>query len=76
MYKVYKIDSEIYYRGISLVAADNAKEANTIIDDYKKIDKNNSGDSWGYCRVDENDVIDGIFAEEKGIVYFGIRYSG
>ena len=76
MYKVYKIDPVTYYRGMSLVAADDAKEANRFIDNYKKVDTDNYGDSLGYCYVDENDLIDGLFAEEEGIVYYGIIYSG
>lgn len=38
MYNVYKIDSTNYYSGISLVVAENAKEANSFIDSFKNCD--------------------------------------
>ena len=75
-YKVYAIDSEGYYRGNALVAADSADEANKFIDDFVDRDPHNHSDSWGYCHVDEDDVVEGVYAEQKGILYYGIHYSG
>ena len=76
MYKVYKVEPRMYYHGISLVAADSAEEANVIIADFKRDDTNNWNDSWGYCEVDESDVIEGVLSERKGIVLYGIYYYG
>ena len=76
MYKVYKVEHRMYYHGISLVATNSAVEANSIIADFKKNDTNNWNDSWGYCEVDESDVIEGVFSERKGIVLYGIYYYG
>lgn len=76
MYKVYKVEPQMYYHGVSLVAADNAEEANVIIADFKRDDTNNWNDSWGYCGVDESDAIEGLLSERKGIVLYGIYYYG
>ena len=76
MYKVYKVEPQMYYHGMSLVAANNAEEANVIIADFKKNDTNNWCDSWGYCEVDESDVIEGVLSEHKGIVLYDIYYYG
>ena len=76
MYKVYKVEPQTYYHGMSLVAADSAEEANSIIADFKIEDTDNWHDSWGYCGVDESDVIEGVFSERKGIVLYGIYYYG
>lgn len=76
MYKVYKVEPQMYYHGVSLVAADNAEEANVIIADFKREDTNNWNDSWGYCGVDESDAIEGLLSERKGIVLYGIYYYG
>lgn len=77
MYKVYEINTRLScYVGVSFVAADNAEEANLFIDDFKERDTNNYGDSGGYDSVEEGNVIDGLFAQDKGIVYYGIYYRG
>ena len=76
MYKVYKVLPQMYYHGMSLVAADSAVEANSFIADFKRDDTNNWNDSWGYCEVDEGDSIEGLLAENKGIVLHGIYYYG
>ena len=76
MYKVYKVEPRMYYHGMSLVAAVNAEEANSIIAEFKKDDTNNWDDSWGYCEVDEDDAIEGLLSENKGIVLHGIYYYG
>ena len=76
MYKVYKDEHQMYYQGMSLVAADNAVDANSIIADFKRDDTNNWNDSWGYCEVDESDAIEGLLSERKGIVLYGIYYYG
>ena len=76
MYKVYKVEPQIYYHGMSLIAADSVVEANSIIADFKRNDTNNWNDSCGYCEVDESDVIEGVLSERKGIVLYGIYYYG
>ena len=76
MYKVYKVEPRMYYHGMSLVAAESAVEANSIIADFKRDDTNNWNDSWGYCEVGESDVIEGLLSERKGIVLYGIYYCG
>lgn len=76
MYKVYEVRSKACYHGMSLVAANNAEEANSFIELFQKSDKNNAFDSWGYMMVDEDDVINGIYSEENGIVHYGIFYGG
>ena len=76
MYKVYKIEPQMYYHGMPLIAADSAVEANSIIADFKRDDTNNWNDSWGYCEVGESDVIEGLLSERKGIVLYGIYYCG
>lgn len=76
MYKVYKVEPRMYYHGMSLVAAESAVEANSIIADFKRDDTNNWNDSWGYCEVDEDDAIEGLLSENKGIVFRGIYYYG
>ena len=76
MYKVYKVEPQMFYHGMSLVAADSAEEANLFISDFKRYDTNNWSDSWGYCEVDEGDAIEGVFSERKGIVLYGIYYYG
>ena len=76
MYKVYKVEPQMHYHGMSLVAAVNAEEANLIIADFKRDDTNNWNDSWGYCEVDESDMIKDVLSERKGIVLYGIYYYG
>lgn len=76
MYKVYKVEPQMHYHGMSLVAAVNVEEANAIIADFKREDTNNWNDSWGYCEVDESDAIEGLLSERKGIVLYDIYYYG
>ena len=76
MYKVYKVEPRMCYHGMSLVAAESAVEANSIIADFKRDDTNNWNDSWGYCEVGEGDAIEGLLSERKGIVLYGIYYYG
>ena len=75
-FPVYKIYSKMHYGGSALVAANSAKEANEFIDSYKEIDKDNSGNSWGYSYVDEDDRLSYIFATCTGILDYGIYYTG
>ena len=75
-YKVYKIEANSSYTGYSLVAAKSADEANHYIDNFREIDKDNQGDSWGYSNVNEDDVLENIFSNETGILDYGIRYCG
>lgn len=74
--KVYKVDPAMYYHGFALVGAETAEQANSFIDSFQEFDKDNSADSWGYCHVSEDDVIDYIFAETEGILLYGIFYCG
>lgn len=76
MYKVYKVEPQMHYHGMSLVAATCAEEANLFIIEFKINDTNNWNDSWGYCEVDESDVVEGVLSERKGIVLHGIYYYG
>ena len=74
MYKVYVIDSKMYYTGYALVAAENAEMAAKEI---KKADKDNFRDSKGYySSVSEDDALEGVFSENSGIIFHGIRYTG
>lgn len=75
-YKVYMIDSNAYYAGKSVVAAESAQEANKIIDTFVHEDSHNRSDSWGYCHVEEGDALEDVYAERKGIIYYGIHYTG
>ena len=75
-YKVYRVDPRNCYRGYALIAAETADEANAFIKAFQEDDKNNRMDSWGYDKVDESDVIDGIWAENKGFVNEEIYYYG
>lgn len=75
-YKVYVIDSDAHYIGKSIVAAESAQEANKIIDAFVHDDPHNHSDSWGYCHVEEYDALEDIYAERKGILYYGISYTG
>lgn len=75
-YKVYVIDSDAYYHGKAIVAAESAEEANKFIDDFVHNDPHNQSDSWGYSHVDEDDAVEDVYAERKGILYYGIHYSG
>lgn len=71
MYKVYEISAECCYDGTSLVAAKNAEEANKFIKSFKESDPHNDCDSFGYCFVDEYDIIPHIFSDMEGIRYYG-----
>ena len=76
-YKVYEVEPRLScYHGMSLVAAESAVEANHIIQDFVKSDPKNLYDSWGYGRVSEYDLIEGVYSENKGIVHMGIYYYG
>lgn len=79
-YNVYKIDTggryASCYSGMSLVAAENADEANKIISKEIKEDVNNANDMWGYGMVDEYDIVENVYSNVKGIVLYGIYYRG
>ena len=47
-----------------------------MVGEFKDFDKDNKLDSWGYELVDEDDVIESVYSEEKGIMLYGIYYSG
>ena len=78
MYKVYEIFPEYgCYSGIALVAAESVEEANEYIREFKSRDKDNKCDSWGYSYLSKDD--DGhehLFSDVKGIIDYGICYSG
>ena len=77
MYKVYVIDSKMYYNGYALVAAENAEMATKEIEIFKRADEDNSRDSRGYySSVDEDDALEGVFSENSGIIFHGIIYTG
>jgi len=75
-YSVYKCSAKSAYSGISLIAADSVEEANQIISMFKENDKDNSFNSFGYSNIDEYDLMDNLYSTEKGILYFGIYYTG
>lgn len=76
MFKVYEVTSGCCYSGIALVAANSADEANKFIRHFKSWDTDNKGNSYGHDFVTENDVIEGLFAEQDGYIYDGIIYTG
>ena len=47
------------------------------IEIFKKADKDNFRDSKGYhSSVSEDDALEGVFSENSGIIFHGIRYTG
>ena len=76
-YNVYEISPcSFYYRGMSLVAAETVEEANEFIDCFISVDSDNGCNSFGYSHVDELDIIDHLYSDEKGIILYGISYNG
>lgn len=75
-YNVYKIEPDICYRGSAIVAAKTVEEANEYIRKFKNIDTLNEMDSWGYCSVDEDDVIEHVYSDVPGMLDLGIYYYG
>lgn len=76
MFKVYKVYSEPHYAGCALVAANSAKEANEFIKSFKDSDENNCCDSYGYCYVDEDDLIEHLSSDIEGLIEQSIYYVG
>ena len=76
MFNVYKINSACCYRGYSLVSAECVEEANVIIKEFKEKDKDNICDSYGYEYVNESNIMEFISSNVKGIIEYGIYYSG
>lgn len=74
-YPVYAVSCHKNYIGQSLVAAESALQANQEIDDLIFYDRDNGMDSKGYCHVSEHDRVRDVYANRKGIVYYGIRKS-
>ena len=68
MYKVYLVRSDIDYKGFALVAAENAVSANELIAQFKEMDYNNKYNSYGYCYVSSDDVIEELSANRKGFI--------
>ena len=75
-YNVYQVPSGIYYRGLSLIAAEDAIQANKFIKEFKESDPKNISSSWGYDYISENYKLDDIYSDKTGILYKGIYYSG
>ena len=75
MYKVYLIRPSLEYEGFALVAAEDATNANELIADFKEQDYNNKYNSYGYCYVCEDDVIEELRANRKGFIIESIRYA-
>lgn len=74
---IYQAYIKQNYTGEVLVAAENAEEATVIIKNFQKSDPNNELDSYGInSHFDESDVIEGIYAEKKGIIFNTIMYAG
>lgn len=74
MYKVYLVNPNVDYVGFALVAAEDATNANEIIEDFKTFDDDNTYDSYGYCFVNDNDVIEGLSSNIKGFILQEICY--
>ena len=75
MYKVYLARPHLEYEGFALVAAEDATNANELIADFKELDYNNKYNSYGYCYVCEDDVIEELRANRKGFIIESIRYA-
>lgn len=76
-YNVYEIiPNSLYYGGMSLVAAESTEEANDFIDEFIKSDTQNYNDSLGYNHIDEYNIMDHLYSDEKGIIYYGIYCCG
>lgn len=75
-YKVYKVSPKMHYSGFALIGAHSAEEANRYIDHFLEMDLHNDLDSWGYDHVDEDDVIDDLWAEKNGFILTEIYYIG
>lgn len=76
MYKVYISAAEPHYRGTALIAAESVKDANEILNQFRKDDPHNKLDSFGFCNVEPIDEIEDVFSNKKGIVHDGIYYWG
>lgn len=74
MYKVYLVNPNIDYAGFALVAAEDATNANKIIEDFKTFDDDNTYDSYGYCFVDDDDLIEELSSNIKGFILQKIYY--
>lgn len=74
MYKVYFVRPDIDYKGFALVAAENAVNANELIAQFKEMDYNNKYNSYGYCYVSGDDVIEELSANRKGFILQEIYY--
>ncbi len=74
-FNVYEISSTSDYRGHSLVAAENASQANVFIEAFKQSDPNNAYNSMGYNFVDESDRISNIYSDITGFIIHGIYYG-
>ena len=74
-FNVYRISSTSDYHGYSLVAAENASQANIFIEAFKQSDPNNAYDSMGYNFVDESDRISNIYSDITGFIVHEIYYG-
>ncbi len=77
MYKVYDMMVTGPYSGTVLIAASSAEEANKLIRNFKASDPDNKHNSYAYeADLTENDVVEGLFAEDTGWVYDRVTYTG
>ena len=77
MFKVYDMMVTGPYSGTVLIAASSAEEANKIIQKFKDSDPDNKYNSYAYTAdVTEDDVVEGLFAEDTGWVYDRVAYTG
>lgn len=74
--KLYKVDPAVFYSGFALVGADSSGEANSYINKFKSEDVSNYYSSKGYSLVTEDDAIEDCNPSYRGIIHFGIFYSG
>lgn len=77
MVKVYDMMVTGPYTGTVLIAAASAEEANRMINGFKATDPDNKYNSYAYdASLTEDDVVEGLFAEESGWVYDKVTYTG
>ena len=77
MFKVYDMMVTGPYSGTVLIAATSAEEANNLIRNFKASDPDNKYNSYAYeADLTEDDVVEGLFAEDTGWVYDRVTYTG
>lgn len=77
MFKVYDMMVTGPYSGTVLIAASSAEEANRLIQKFKDCDPDNQCNSYAYdADLTEDDVVEGLYAEDTGWVYNKVTYTG